>query len=126
MAERRSASAPIRPDPDLEQRLVEEHGAISDWMIDGARLWLDHGLEPPVSVQSSSALVAPASLNSSPLIIVTGLTAVRFERGIREPVITIWDAESRSFACWMLACSAGAAAEREPVAIAIAHRLARQ
>ena len=45
---------PKRPDPDLEQKLIEEHAAILAWMIDGARLWLDHGLEPPASVQSAT------------------------------------------------------------------------
>ena len=34
----------------------------------------------------SSVRVAPCSLNSSPRTIVTGLTAVRLRRGIREPV----------------------------------------
>lgn len=45
---------PKRPDPDLEQKLVEEHGAILAWMIEGARLWLDHGLTPPASVQNAT------------------------------------------------------------------------
>jgi hypothetical protein len=36
-------------------------------------------------------------LNSSPAIVVTGLTAVRFVRGMRDPVTTIGTAESRGW-----------------------------
>ena len=50
----------------------------------------------PVSkVLTSSAFVAPCTLNSSPLIVETGLTAVRSVRGMREPVTTIGDAVTR-------------------------------
>lgn len=45
---------PKRPDPDLEKKLVDEHGAIFAWMIDGARMWLDRGLDPPNSVVSAT------------------------------------------------------------------------
>lgn len=45
---------PKRPDPDLEKKLVEEHAAIFAWMIEGARLWLDRGLDPPNSVQNAT------------------------------------------------------------------------
>jgi putative DNA primase/helicase len=45
---------PKRPDPDLEQKLAEEHGALLAWMIEGSRAWLDRGLDPPKSVQSAT------------------------------------------------------------------------
>lgn len=45
---------PKRPDPDLEKKLIEEHGAIFAWMIEGARLWLERGLDPPESIQDAT------------------------------------------------------------------------
>lgn len=41
---------PKKPDPDLEQKLAEEHAAILAWMLEGARDWLQEGLKPPKSV----------------------------------------------------------------------------
>jgi putative DNA primase/helicase len=45
---------PKRPDPDLERKLAEEHGAILAWMIEGARFWLDRGLDPPDSIRDAT------------------------------------------------------------------------
>jgi putative DNA primase/helicase len=45
---------PKKPDPDLEKKLAEEHAAILAWMVEGARSWIDRGLDPPTSVQSAT------------------------------------------------------------------------
>jgi putative DNA primase/helicase len=45
---------PKRPDPDLEEKLAGEHGAILAWMLEGAREWLKEGLNPPKSVVAAT------------------------------------------------------------------------
>ena len=45
---------PKRPDPDLESKLGEEHAAILAWMIEGAQMWLEHGLAPPDTVRRAT------------------------------------------------------------------------
>ena len=38
---------PPTPDKDLEEKLVAEHPQILAWMIEGAKLWFEHGLSRP-------------------------------------------------------------------------------
>jgi P4 family phage/plasmid primase-like protien len=42
-------------DADLESKLLEERDGILAWMVEGARLWHQHGLNPPTAVIRASA-----------------------------------------------------------------------
>lgn len=41
---------PKAPDSELPEKLKAEYPQIMAWMIDGARMWLEQGLNPPVKV----------------------------------------------------------------------------
>jgi putative DNA primase/helicase len=45
---------PKKPDHDLEQKLEKEHPAILAWMIEGARDWIEKGLNAPKGVTGST------------------------------------------------------------------------
>jgi putative DNA primase/helicase len=45
---------PKSPDPDLEEKLAEEHGVILAWMLNGAKAWLKQGLNPPAGIVAST------------------------------------------------------------------------
>ena len=45
---------PLRPDLQLERKLVAEYPQILAWMIEGCRVWQEHGLRAPAAVSSAT------------------------------------------------------------------------
>jgi putative DNA primase/helicase len=45
---------PAERDPQLGEKLATERPAILAWMIEGCRLWLEHGLAPPARVLAAT------------------------------------------------------------------------